>query len=464
MNSQLNIFAIYSQEDKALISHLLKELKPLQEKYKLAIWHNDPIYSEQVWKPQDESILADTDLFLLLVSDTFMHSRFIQQLEFKMVIDQYKSGQSTVIPVIIDKCPWDIDFRSDDYNFNLNELGVLPEEGKPIKDWASQEDAFENIVSNLERVIPELLGGPIPEESEESTATKLDEQKKENQTAIDFDKEQKANEERKQSIEVARVAETRIRKEEDAKIKAEEARKVQAETESKRRAELEREKKEVEAKRKVAEERRLQEEILAKRQAKEEHEKAVVSESDETKKEDIQESKTDSKKKLIIGVLIGVLAFIGIWKTTEVEDSVVSDQSEGVITKEIEPVKALAIGDFHEGGMVFVIDADSQRGKVVHMEDAGPMIWYDAMEIHEQLGQGWRLPTFDELLILYKTVGQGNTNDAEFSNGLYWSATDYDEHQAKLLRFRDGNRSYHYNKLAEHRKFRVRAIRDFSSE
>ena len=84
------------------------------------------------------------------------------------------------------------------------------------------------------------------------------------------------------------------------------------------------------------------------------------------------------------------------------------------------------------------------------------------MKIHEQLGEGWRLPTFDELETMYRTVGQGANNNAQFANGLYWSATDYDEYQARLLRFSDGNSSYHYNKGLEHRKYLVRAIRDFS--
>jgi hypothetical protein len=90
------------------------------------------------------------------------------------------------------------------------------------------------------------------------------------------------------------------------------------------------------------------------------------------------------------------------------------------------------------------------------------MSWQSAMKIDEQLGEGWRLPTFDELRIMHQTIGQGATNSGEFSGELYWSATAYDEYQARLVRFRDGNTSYHYNKNVEQRKFLVRAVRDFS--
>ena len=89
------------------------------------------------------------------------------------------------------------------------------------------------------------------------------------------------------------------------------------------------------------------------------------------------------------------------------------------------------------------------------------MPWYDAIHIHEQLGEGWRLPTMAELQLMHQTIGQGANNSGHFSDELYWSATAYDEHQARLFRFRNGNSSYHYNKNVAHRKFYVRAVRDF---
>ncbi|MDB4293544.1 DUF1566 domain-containing protein, partial [Maribacter sp.] len=94
--------------------------------------------------------------------------------------------------------------------------------------------------------------------------------------------------------------------------------------------------------------------------------------------------------------------------------------------------------------------------------DAGPMPWAEANAIQEQLGEGWRLPTLDELRLMYSTIGQGATNSAQFADELYWSATPYETYQARLLRFSDGNTSYHYNKGVANRKFLVRGVRDFS--
>lgn len=187
------------------------------------------------------------------------------------------------------------------------------------------------------------------------------------------------------------------------------------------------------------------------------------------------------KKRVLVGFAAVVLALIGIWafsvfnkgleeqsspqpqiEETVVEDPVVLENTETDTPKEEEVLVKLGIGDVYEGGFVFEVDDTGKTGKIAHLDDAGPMPWKNAMDIHEQLGEGWRLPTFDELRKMHRTIGQAAGNIGEFADGLYWSATPFDDYQARLLRFRDGNTSYHYNKNVEHRKFRVRAIRDFS--
>jgi len=63
---------------------------------------------------------------------------------------------------------------------------------------------------------------------------------------------------------------------------------------------------------------------------------------------------------------------------------------------------------------------------------------------------------------MHKTIGNGAKNEGEFAdNKLYWSATEYDEFQARLMRSSDGNTTFHYNNRADYRQFRVRAIKDF---
>lgn len=126
-----------------------------------------------------------------------------------------------------------------------------------------------------------------------------------------------------------------------------------------------------------------------------------------------------------------------------------------------EAVSKLSVGDTFDDRFVFAADPSGESGKIAYSEDLGPMPWKEAVDASAQLGEGWRLPTMDELEAMYATIGQGANNSAQFADELYWSATPYDENQARLLRFSDGNTSFHYNNGVAYRKFLVRPVRDF---
>ncbi|MFK7814280.1 MAG: TIR domain-containing protein [Maribacter sp.] len=501
MGENLTIYTIYTSEDKASMLSVVDHLKPLEKQHKLTIFHEDPIQKGQPWKPKTESEFKEADIFLLFVSNAFMYSEFVKQLEFKTVIDRYKEGSSKVIPVLIDKSPWDINFEADNYTFSFKELEVLPTDRKPIKNWESPEKAISEVSTSIKGVIASIKGYPIEEiheeveEPEEVKEILLKESKGEEQIAISFDEKQ--SEDKNAIAEAQRKAEeqNRLLKEAEAKNNLEQQRKRQEEEaskriakeqrrkeaiETKRLAEEKRIKEEAESKRREAESKRFQEEVAAKRSAEKEQQKKASFTAKQKSKESQKENTTSSKKRMlwIVGALI---AIVGLWALSKsntdsdkqspaapeiapiaVEDSSASDKTEIEPVEIEEAVSELSVGDSYDGGIVFEIDSDGKTGIIVHLDDAGPMTWNKAMSIHEQLGEGWRVPTFNELLRMQKTIGQGNTNSGEFADGLYWSATPFDENQAKLVRFRDGNTSYHYNSRGNHRKFLVRAIRDFN--
>jgi len=506
MGRNIHIFLIYTRDDNDVMLHLLRHLKPLEENFSLTIWHDDPIDPRQPWKPQNESHLQETDIFLLLVSDAFMRSEFIGQLEFKMVIDRYKEEKSVVIPVIVDQCQWEIDFKSDDYDFNLNELMVLPEDGRPLKSWNSQEQAHKHVNDYVRKVIAAYTEEPDQEESGTDLGKNATIGNSEDQLAIHFSEEEvasrKAEEEKKhkQEAEASRKAEEEKRRKETAEAgrRAEEEKKNKQEAEAKRRTEEEkRRKEEAGAKQRAEEEKRRKEEATFKNRVKEEKaaEDVRITGSNAVDEPGTQRTsgaignvgepkqpyKRNIKKRVLAGSLIILVAIVAVWaysllnsgsekqspsgqkiKATVSKDSVVSDTSKKDSPEKPATLSELGIGDTYEGGIIFAIDDTGKTGKIAHPGDAGVMPWKKAINIQEQLGEGWRLPTFDELEIMYRTIGQGATNNGHFADELYWSATAYDDYQARLLRFSDGNTSYHYNKELENRKFQVRAVRDFN--
>jgi len=467
MEANKNLYAIYVKADEQIIGKLLRRLKGLAKDNDFSMWDDDLIIKDQIWKPEDASRLEKADVFILFLSKNFMYSEFVKQLEFKNIIDRYKDGSANVIPILLDDCPWDADFNAEEYSFSFKELQVLPEGNEPIRNWKSRKEALRKIFDQVKLMVvgAEIEEPIIKEQIVEETLIEEEpiafDSEREDQLALNFAKEAEAKklaeEETRKKLEADAVLEAEKEKqrlEKEAKQK-----KLQEEAEAVRLAKLEKFQQEAEQKRK------LEEENYGANSAVEDEEGAAPNQK--------------SKRRILAGLLaaafiIGaIVTFSGSSeadvetpimapKDVEVMAPVEAEKVENIAPEKEETLTLLSIGEIYDGGFVFEISKDGKTGKMAHIDDAGPITWNEAMKIDEQLGDGWRLPTMDELKTMYTTIGQGAENNGEFADEFYWSATPFDENQARLVRFRDGNSSYHYNSRGTHRKFLVRAIRDFS--
>jgi hypothetical protein len=130
------------------------------------------------------------------------------------------------------------------------------------------------------------------------------------------------------------------------------------------------------------------------------------------------------------------------------------------------------IGELYGGGMVFYVTADGLHGLIAETVDqSSNSIWYNAQDIistssrHSSAGAlftDWRLPTKNELSLMYRNIGQGApspyTNNGGFQSGLYLSSTEVDTYFVWGIYFYDGVVS-HADK--EYPLVSVRAIRAF---
>ena len=89
----------------------------------------------------------------------------------------------------------------------------------------------------------------------------------------------------------------------------------------------------------------------------------------------------------------------------------------------------------------------------VMTEDLGEMKWMDAIKACENLGDGWRLPTKDELNILY----ENKDKIGGFAYYGYWSSTEDDNYNAWFQSFYDGYQDNSNKYLTSY----VRAVRAF---
>jgi len=101
----------------------------------------------------------------------------------------------------------------------------------------------------------------------------------------------------------------------------------------------------------------------------------------------------------------------------------------------------------------YEIKIDGSAIQVAKEDFPNEMDWHEAMAECETLGNGWRLPSKEELREVYSQLyqqGKGN-----FKNEPYWSSSEFDANFACSFRFELGV-SYEYNKYTTKH---VRAVR-----
>ncbi len=531
MARKLNIFAVYALVDKDVMLEIASQLEALGSTYDLNIWKDDAVVAGSAWEFHFESRASHTEVFLLLLSKAFMETGFVNQEEFKLIIDRQKNKSSAVIPILLEQCNWDTKVDLGDYQFSPKELQLLPSEAKPIKDWDSAEEAYDDIGIGIKSIIEPFLAQLDQRESKKKKVRTGDP----GQVAMSFtavaDKENNMEETNQSQQEISQTAGSR--EEAEARRRAEVAKRIReaAEASAKKREEEDRLWEEALEKRRLEKARKIREEAaLAKQQGTTENgysqdNAALKNKRAERKKRSrpgkvAQRNKAETKKPqktavapasttsakpaakveasssensegssqstniftrkniiraamggLFVVLIIWLFSLFGSGAESEATEAAATDATEVENSKStentteeaaaVEAPPAFAVGDYHQDGIIFELNLDNKTGKVAHLDDAGPMPWQDANIIHDQLGAGWRLPTIEELQSMYNAIGQGADNKGEFTNGLYWSSTPFEEHQARLLRFLDGNTTYHYNRHVETRSYRVRAIKDF---
>ncbi len=90
------------------------------------------------------------------------------------------------------------------------------------------------------------------------------------------------------------------------------------------------------------------------------------------------------------------------------------------------------VGDYYDAngkqGVVFAVTPDGKHGKIVGLNNLGNMTWNSAVSACRNLGNGWRLPSEDELLAIYKVKSTLDSTLAAVGDGLpegyHWSSIE----------------------------------------
>ena len=118
-----HIFICYAREDREALESLRKKLTPLKQSGLAHIWYDGEIIGGKDWDAEIRRNLQSADLVLLLISDDFFDSDYIDRVELREALAANARQENIVVPVILHDCIWRV-------HRELAKLQALPDEPK----------------------------------------------------------------------------------------------------------------------------------------------------------------------------------------------------------------------------------------------------------------------------------------------------------------------------------------------
>jgi hypothetical protein len=146
--ASIKVFVSYSHADQELCKKLEDHLSSLKYSGKITIWQDQEIPPGATWGDQIYTQLNNADLILLLISASFIASKYCWSKEVEIALQRHKDGNARVVPIILKPVHWQ--------DTPLGQLQALPTGAKPVTRWNDQDDAFEDVVSGIRKVVEDL--------------------------------------------------------------------------------------------------------------------------------------------------------------------------------------------------------------------------------------------------------------------------------------------------------------------
>lgn len=130
--SKIGLFISYSHKDKEqYIPEILNYVNE-QNCSKIEIWYDDKISPGNEWDEAIKSKLNSADIVLLLLSQSFLMSKYVKENELSVALKRHKSGACRVIPIFVRKC------FLDNYP-EIKDLQGLPRDMKFLSDMGEEK-------------------------------------------------------------------------------------------------------------------------------------------------------------------------------------------------------------------------------------------------------------------------------------------------------------------------------------
>lgn len=146
------VFLSYSHDDTRWMKRLERHLIPLMEKDEFKLWTDEGIEPGDRWEEKIEQALAEATAAALLVSDSFLASKFIRRKELPKLLEAAQSGRGlTILWVYLDSCNYE------DTEVRRYQATHRNEEGRLVPLQALEEHEASETLKRISRTIRDAV-------------------------------------------------------------------------------------------------------------------------------------------------------------------------------------------------------------------------------------------------------------------------------------------------------------------
>lgn len=121
----IRVFCSYSHDDEGYLQHLLKYLGGMKDEG-FDFWHDRMIAPGEDWDEGIKAQLRQADIALLLISQSFLNSEYVRNVEIRHSIERREREGLRLLPVLLSPCDW----KSQPW---LARLQLIPRDDKTLE-------------------------------------------------------------------------------------------------------------------------------------------------------------------------------------------------------------------------------------------------------------------------------------------------------------------------------------------
>jgi hypothetical protein len=147
----IRLFVVCADTDDPYLREFEKHLSTLQRQQLIDTWHQGRTAAGDDLSAQISMHLDQADIIVLAVSADFIASDYIHDVQLVRAIQRHTEGSARVIPLLLRPVSWRLT--------SFGHLSPLPRDGRAVDMWPHKDEAWLDVVNEIERIVSETRQG-----------------------------------------------------------------------------------------------------------------------------------------------------------------------------------------------------------------------------------------------------------------------------------------------------------------